>query len=88
MKCQWEPLKQTLKTPRRFFVAMFVPDSVVECKEKASLDFQSESPPSKNDFHKRVATEEYVDGVQDEVSVEEIFHPPAPQYSQVPVLNT
>ena len=43
MRCHWEPMQQTLKTPRRFFVAMFVPDSIVECNEEASLDFESGS---------------------------------------------
>ena len=36
MSCKWETLRETLKHPRRFFVAMFIPDSFVECHEKAS----------------------------------------------------
>lgn len=36
MSCKWETLRETLKHPRRFFVVMFIPDSFVECHEKAS----------------------------------------------------
>lgn len=47
--------------------------------------FQREA--SRNDFSKRVATEERDDGEQDEGLDEKILRPAA-QYSQVPVLNT
>jgi len=29
--CQWQEMKQKLKTPRRWFVAMTVPDSFADC---------------------------------------------------------
>ena len=48
----------------------------------------SERSKSNNDFRERIATEESDDGVQEEVSVEEVLLP-APQCPEVPaVLNT
>ena len=57
-------------------------------EKSVNLYISSRERKGKNYVRQRITTKEYVYGVQDEVSVEKIFHRPATQYSQVPVLNT